>query len=378
MQFTPNQLATLQLARTNGVGPVTFLSLLNRCTNAVDAVEILPDLCRQNRRKVLLSPTLTELEAELNAITKANGHIVCYGDDTYPEWLAATSSPPIALTVLGNPALLKTPQIAIVGNRNASAAGINFTKELAEEFTVAGFTITSGLARGIDTAAHTGALKLGSTIAVLAGGVDFIYPAENKELYQRIIAEGAVISEQPWGMQPTNRHFPRRNRIIAGLSLATLVPEASRHSGSLITAQNAGEYGRDVFAVPGSPQDPRAAGPNHLLKQGAAPLTEAADVLNVLTPQTVIKPMPSVVYTREQAELFAEPQENEIATETTFMDEEAEATPTLLTLISSTPVAVDTLIQQSGLGETEVLVELTSLELEGTIKRHSNGHISRV
>jgi DNA processing protein len=284
MQLTPEQLATFRLARTNGVGPVTFLSLLEKCESAAKAVEQLPALCKQSKRKMLTPPTQQDIQAELDQISNAGGHIVCYGDDVYPEWLANTSNPPIALTVLGDPAWLSKPQIAIVGNRNASAAGANYTANLAEELTAAGFTITSGLARGVDTAAHKGALKLGATIAVLAGGADFIYPPENKELYEQIKAEGCIVSEQPWDMQPTNRHFPRRNRIIAGLSLATLVTEASRHSGSLITAQDAGEFGRDVFAVPGSPQDPRAAGPNHLLKQGAIPLTEVDDILNVISP----------------------------------------------------------------------------------------------
>jgi DNA processing protein len=273
-----------------------------------------------------------------------------------------------------------------VGNRNASAAGLAFTSTLATELAHAGFSITSGLARGIDTAAHAGALAAQKpTIAVVGGGVDVIYPEENRALHASITAAGCVVSEAPLGAVPTPSLFPRRNRIIAGLSYGVVVTEASRHSGSLITSTCAGEYGREVFAVPGSPSDTRAAGPNHLIKQGATMIESAQDILSILQPQLAFSPQPHTRYTREThinttpLALFDEP----IAPEPALLSSAVEISPSaapaerLYHLLGSAPVAVDELIRKSNLPETEVLIALTELDLEGRLTRHANGFLSR-
>ena len=327
--LTPAHLAIWQLIRTTGVGPVAFKRLLKLCNhNPLNATEQFSELAAARGRKAKLCP-MSDIEAEAEALYKAGGQAVFLGDDAYPTLLSHIPDCPPMLHIIGNLETLNMNSYAIVGSRNASAVGMKFAEELATDLTLNGATITSGLARGIDTAAHTGELQNGFTLAVVAGGVNHIYPPENKNLREKIIAEGCVISENPFGSTPTNRHFPRRNRIIAGLTRATVVVEATRKSGSLITATFAGEYGRDVYAVPGAPADPRATGSNHLLKQVAQLLESAEDILQNTPLQNSFTPQPKTVYVGEDftPNLF------ETATEET-----SEPTEGILNLLSTAPV----------------------------------------
>ena len=259
--------ARLRLARTDRIGPVTFSQLLGRYGSAVRALEALPDLVRKSGAASLPSPPET-IERELAAGDRLGARLLVLGDPDYPEMLAALDPAPPMLWTRGRTELFNRPAVAIVGARIASAGGQRIARGLAGQLGLAGHVVASGLARGIDAAAHEGALPTG-TVAVLGGGVDDIYPPEHADLYARVVDQGCVVSESPIGARAQARDFPRRNRIISGLSRGVVVVEAEIRSGSLITARLAAEQGRDVFAVPGSPLDPRARGPNELLRQGA-------------------------------------------------------------------------------------------------------------
>jgi len=273
------RLARLRLARTENVGPVTFRQLIARFGSAGEALHALPALARRGgRARPLRLCTPEAAERERDALAAAGGTLVFPEEADYPQALAILDHAPMVLSVLGDPGMLCRRSIAIVGARNASTSGRNFARRMAADLAAAGMTVVSGLARGIDTAAHEGAID--ATVAVMAGGVDVVYPRENADLYRRIRDRGAVISEIPFGTQPQARHFPRRNRIISGLSIGVLVVEAALRSGSLITARLAGEQGRDVFAVPGSPLDPRCKGPNDLIRKGAKLTETAEDILS--------------------------------------------------------------------------------------------------
>lgn len=260
--------ARLRLARTDRVGPVTFKQLLDRYGGAERALEVLPDLIRRGGGHGHDLPTEAEIEAEIEAGARLGAQLVVLGDAAYPGTLAAVDPPPPILWTLGDADLLGRPCIAVVGARIASAGGQRIARGLAQQLGEAGHVVVSGLARGIDGAAHAGALPTG-TAAVLGGGVDDVYPPDNADLYARIAEEGCIVSESRIGARAQARDFPRRNRIISGLSRGVIVVEAELRSGSLITARLAAEQGRDVFAVPGSPLDPRSRGPNELLRQGA-------------------------------------------------------------------------------------------------------------
>ncbi|MDQ8027769.1 MAG: DNA-processing protein DprA [Brevundimonas sp.] len=259
--------ARLRLARTDRIGPVTFRQLLDRFASAERAIEALPDLIRKSGAVHAL-PSVDQIEDEIAAGTRIGARLIVLGDDDYPQMLAAVDPPPPVLWTLGDAGLMQRPCIAIVGARIASAGGQRIARGLAQQLGGAGHVVVSGLARGIDGAAHTGALPTG-TVAVLGGGVDDVYPPDNADLYRQIVEQGCIVSESPVGHRAQAKDFPRRNRIISGLSRAVVVVEAEIRSGSLITARLANEQGRDVFAVPGSPLDPRAKGPNELLRQGA-------------------------------------------------------------------------------------------------------------
>ena len=290
MNLTPaERLDWLRLARTESVGPVTFAHLIGRYRSAGAALEAIPDLARRGGRAQLLKPpTPAEALAELEAGARRGARLICACEPDFPPLLAAVDPPPPLIWARGDAAMAARPGVAIVGARIASAAGQRFARDLAREVGAAGYPIVSGLARGIDAAAHQGALPTG-TVAVLGGGVDDIYPPEHGELYDEIVARGCVISESPPGARAQARDFPRRNRLISGLSLAVVVVEAELRSGSLITARLAAEQGREVLAVPGSPLDPRAKGTNDLIRQGAALCEDAQDVLRAITAMSPLR-----------------------------------------------------------------------------------------
>lgn len=262
------RVARLRLARTDRVGPVTFQQLLHRFGSAERALEALPDLIRRGGGHGFTPESAGRVEAELAGGERIGARLIVLGDPDYPALLAAVDPPPPVLWTLGDGSLMSRPCIAVVGARIASAGGQRIARGLAQQLGEAGHVVVSGLARGIDGAAHAGALPTG-TVAVLGGGVDDIYPPDNADLYRQIAEQGCVVSESPVGARAQARDFPRRNRIISGLSRGVIVVEAELRSGSLITARLAAEQGRDVFAVPGSPLDPRSRGPNELLRQGA-------------------------------------------------------------------------------------------------------------
>ena len=267
--------ARMRLARTDRVGPVAFKQLIDRYGSAARAVEVLPDLIRRGGGRGRDLPPEAEIEAEMTAGAALGARLTVLGDEAYPPALAAVDPPPPLLWTLGDLGLLARPCLAVVGARIASAGGQRIARGLAQQLGEAGYVVVSGLARGIDGAAHAGALPTG-TAAVLGGGVDDVYPPDNAELYRQIVERGCIVSESRIGARAQAKDFPRRNRIIAGLSRGVIVVEAELRSGSLITARLAAEQGRDVFAVPGSPLDPRSKGPNELLRQGAI-LCEGVD-----------------------------------------------------------------------------------------------------
>lgn len=273
-------LLRLRLVRTESVGPITYRRLLDHFPDPADALAALPDLARMGgRSEPLRVPSEAEIEREFLLLTRMGGRFIFLGDADYPEYLAELTDPPPALAVLGDVSLLAQKSIGIVGARNASVAGLRFTEQLASELAAEQLVIVSGLARGIDAAAHEGALRTGKTVAVIAGGLDQPYPPENAALQKRIAEAGAVVAEAPLGTAPLARHFPKRNRIIAGLALGLVVIEAAVRSGSLLTARLANEAGREIFAVPGAPLDPRSKGGNELIRQGAHLTETAADIL---------------------------------------------------------------------------------------------------
>jgi len=362
------RLEWLRLARSEGVGPATFFALLNHFGTIADAIGRAPELSiRGGRSRAIRIASKDEARREADALAAAGGRLIAWCEGDYPEPLAAIHDPPPVIAVLGDPRLLSGRCVAVVGARNASAAGRRFAREIAAGLGRAGLTVVSGLARGIDAAAHDGSLETG-TVAVVAGGVDNIYPAENAELYGRIAAQGAVISEQPFGTKPTAQHFPRRNRLISGLSLGTVVVEAAERSGSLITARMALEQGREVFAVPGSPLDPRCKGTNDLIRRGATLIEGAQDVIEGL----------SGMLRTPLAEPFSPysadgPSHWNIDEKTLSY-----ARPRVLEALGPTPVTVDDLVRECQLSPAVVLTVLLELELAGRVERHPGSRFSLV
>ena len=272
----------LRLARSENVGPITFFALLARFGTPAEVLDALPALARRGgRRRPIKVCSRAAVERETEALDRLGGHLIALGEPGYPPALAAIDDPPPVIALRGRIDLLASDCIAVVGARNASANGLHFAERLAAGLGAAGLTVVSGMARGIDARAHTGALATG-TVAIMGGGVDVLYPKENRSLFERLLGEGAVVSEAPLGTVPIGRHFPRRNRIIAGFSRGVVVVEGAARSGSLITARLALEQGREVMAVPGSPLDPRSSGPNRLIRQGATLVESADDVLEAL------------------------------------------------------------------------------------------------
>jgi DNA processing protein len=353
----------LRLARTPEVGPATFAQLIGRFGSASAALEELPRLAQRGGKAKNFAPASEEDAArELDQLEKVGGRFILSRDEDFPEGLAALSPPPPLISVLGK--LPAKDMIAIVGARNASALARKFAHVLARELGEAGLVVVSGLARGIDSAAHEAALELG-TVAVVAGGVDVVYPPENESLYRAIVAQGAVISEMPFGEAPQARHFPRRNRLISGLSRGVVVVEAAERSGSLITANYALEQGREIFAVPGSPLDPRARGANRLIRDGATLIESASDVLAVLNPilgrtfhvpETASPPAPQM---------------------TPGLEEEADRVRRRIEeALGASPVEMDELIRQTGADSSVVLTVILELELAGRCRRHPGNRVS--
>jgi DNA processing protein len=349
----------LRLIRTEHVGPRTFRTLLRRFGSAGAALEVLPRLARRGGAVTTKIPSRKDAERELAAAAERHIAYVALGEAGYPSRLQAIDDAPPLLAVAGHLEALAVPTIAIVGSRNASAVGLKFATRIARELGEAGFVIASGLARGIDGAAHRASLATG-TIAVLAGGHDRVYPSEHIGLRDAIIAHGgAVISEMPIDAEPRRHDFPRRNRLISGVSAGVLIVEAAQRSGSLITARMALEQGREVFAVPGSPLDPRAEGTNGLIKQGAALVTAASDIIQVLQP-IIGRPV-----------TFPEPEpESEPALEE---EPSSDLTERIVGLLGPVAVGIDDLVRLSGAPPALVRMVLLELEVAGRIFRRGDG-----
>jgi len=361
----------LRLSRTETIGPISFYAMLSRFGSARAALEMLPRLARRGERaKTVAAVTRAEAEIELAAVDRAGARLVCWGEPLYPSALATIEDAPPILTVLGEAELLQRPMIAVVGARNASANGRRFARDLAAALGRGGLTVISGLARGIDAAAHLGALETGS-VAVVAGGVDVVYPAENRGLYDALARQGVIVAELPLGTEPQARHFPRRNRIISGMALGVVIVEAAARSGSLITARFALEQGREVFAVPGSPLDPRARGCNDLLRHGATLTETAEDVLSQLGAQLRGVAPPRAVPAMSIPALppwlppaVVEPADNDAVFEL------------ILERLGPTPVAVDELVRQCQMSAAAVATLLLELELVGRVERHPGNFVS--
>nr|WP_312967769.1 DNA-processing protein DprA [Brucella intermedia] len=364
----------LRLIRTDNIGPVTFRDLILFCGSASSAIEMLPDLnIRGGSARPIRVMSMDDAERELETIERSGARLVGMGEPDYPPELKNCEAPPPLVTIKGNAAVFNKPPVAIVGSRNASVIGARFTERLANDLGEAGFAVISGLARGIDAAAHRASLKTG-TVAVLAGGLDRPYPPENLPLYRAIPEEGGVlISEMPMGAEPRSRDFPRRNRIIAGLSLGLIVVEAAERSGSLISARMAGDMGRTVFAVPGSPLDPRARGTNLLLKQGATLVTEANDVIEMLRPlagssayQTDMPAQPDLL-----SPAMEEPESYQpIATE--------EQRDIVIDALGPVPTDIDTLVRHTGLDTGAIQLILLELDLAGRLHRYARNQVALV
>ncbi|WP_420962317.1 DNA-processing protein DprA [Brucella sp. IR073] len=361
----------LRLIRSENVGPVTFRDLISHFGSANDALEMLPELMyRGGGKRPIRVVSMEEAERELEQIERMGAQLIGMGEPEYPPYLRHYEAPPPLLVVKGDTRVFGAPPVAIVGARNSSLAGNRFTQRLVRELGAAGFAIVSGLARGIDAAAHEASLETG-TIAVLAGGLDKPYPPENLHLYKAIPAgNGALVSEMPMGWEPRARDFPRRNRIIAGISLGLVVVEAADRSGSLISARLAGEMGRLLFAVPGSPLDPRSVGTNKLIKNGAILVTDANDVIDALTPLIGKEPARGELPLRSPGERLDEAANEPMPLLT---DEERER---LIEALSPTPTAVDDLIRHTRLHPSQVFLVLLELDLAGRLNRHSGGSVS--
>lgn len=351
------RLSWLRLIRSENVGPIVFDQLIGKFGSAVAALEALPGLTRDRPIRICRAE---DAQAEFDKAEAAGARYVAKAEPDYPPFLRHCDGAPPLLCVKGRTALLARDGVAIVGSRNASANGKRLARAFASDLAAAGLTIVSGLARGIDTAAHEAALARG-TVAVLGTGIDIVYPPENSALQNRIGEIGLLVSEMPPGATPRETSFPRRNRIISGMSRAVIVVEAALRSGSLITARFANEQGREVFAVPGSPLDPRAEGANRLISEGAHLLSRSQEVLDALLEMRP-RPFPETV-------AIEPPPETEI---------DGSARAAVLSLLGPAPTDVDDLIRESGLPAQQVLGVLLELELAGKLARHGRQLVSLI
>ncbi|MBC06552.1 MAG: DNA-protecting protein DprA [Thalassospira sp.] len=404
----------MRLARSANVGPVTFRKMLERFGSGRNAIDALPELIAHTKttRQIKLA-TRDETVAEIETAKTCGAKPIIFGDPEYPALLARIDDAPAYFYAIGRIELLTKTAIGIVGARNASATGCGFARKISHELVNAGYVVVSGMARGIDGAAHSAALQtngnaVGGTIAVLGGGVDVVYPREHQDLYEKLCDQGCVISEMPPGLKPQARHFPRRNRIISGLSFGTVVIEAGRNSGSLITARFAAEQGRDVFAVPGSPTDPRAAGPNSLIRDGAI-LCDSADVIldavrvaeqnshlferihtfntdaRTTDHETTAASYGDILASLEQDAIMLDGKKadqtidlKEFPLEEDDCDGVLKESEKLFDLLSPTPLLIDELIRTSDLPAEQVSTILIELELAGRVERHPGNRVSRI
>nr|WP_247718082.1 DNA-processing protein DprA [Qipengyuania proteolytica] len=347
------------MLRSPNIGPVSYAMLLQRFGSAAAALDALPDLGKRGGRQYRAARVET-IEREVDGVRRAGAKYLFHDQADYPALLGAIDGAPPILTWRGDLSLASRPCVAMVGARNASAAAVKLARDFGIALAEAGFTVVSGLARGIDGAAHEGALP--ATIGVIASGIDIAYPPQHADLQERIANEGLLIAEQPPGTEPRGSHFPSRNRIIAGLAAGTVVVEAAVKSGSLITARLAGEAGREVMAIPGSPLDARSHGCNHLIREGAVLVQAPEDVVELLSS-----------FDGQPRSTFREP-----VSAFDFTPEDlAEAEPAdLASLLTTTPVAVDELIRQSGTDAAAVQLGLLELEIAGRLERHAGGRVS--
>lgn len=358
MVTSADQFDRLRLIRSPNIGPVTYRQLIARFGSAAAALEALPDLALRGGGKVSLADPRA-IEREIAATRKLNARYLFIDHEDYPALLAHLDNAPPVFIYRGNLELLSRNPVAMVGARNASAGACRFARTLAFELVEAGLTVVSGLARGIDTAAHVGSIE-GGTIAVIAGGPDIAYPPENRELQDCVAERGLLIAEMPPGTEPRARHFPYRNRIIAGLSLGTVVIEAAPKSGSLITARLAAEAGREVMAIPGSPLDPRSHGCNQLIREGATLVQNATDIAELLRPldyRVVRRPV------------------SEPPAISPIEDGGDEDRRTVIDLMGMTYVSVDELVRQSGASQAVTQMVLLELELAGKLERGAGGKV---
>ncbi|MEO5494085.1 MAG: DNA-processing protein DprA [Sphingomonas sp.] len=353
------RIARLRLIRTPTIGPITYRQLIARFGSAGAAIEALPDLAARGGGRAPKVIDATVVEREIAASEKLGARYLFLDDADYPPLLAELDNAPAAITLRGDLSLTQRITVAMVGARNASAAACRFARGLAVELGREGVVVVSGLARGLDTAAHAGSLATG-TIGVIASGIDISFPPENRALQEQVATEGLLIAEQPPGMEPLARNFPHRNRIIAGLAVGTVVVEAAPKSGSLITARLANEAGRDVMAVPGSPLDPRAQGCNQLIRDGATLVQSAADILES------IRPIDARMVRSPASDFDAMPPADPGDTER----------GAVAALLGPVPVAIDELIRQSGLPPAIVATVFLELELAGRLERHAGGRVS--
>lgn len=366
-KLDPEQrLACLRLIRSDNVGPVAFRELINHYGGAVQALDALPEVARRGGRTIRICPS-DRAERELEAADRIGASILFTIEPGYPALLAHVDAPPPAIYVKGDVALLNRPLVAIVGSRQASAAGLTLARRFATDLGGRGFGTVSGLARGIDAAVHEASLATG-TVAVLAGGIDFVYPPENARLQDMIAQSGCLVTEMPPGFEPRAKDFPRRNRLVAGMSYGVVVIEAARRSGTLTTARMAAEQGREVFAVPGHPLDPRAEGTNHLLKTGAQLVTGADDVFQSLMP---VLAGTSLAMEHSTAFELDDPPQPRPPPLIGKSDRDR-----VLSAMTPNPVAIDDLARSMDLGARELRVILMELDLAGRIERHGQGLVS--
>lgn len=352
-----DQFDRLRLIRSPNIGPVSYRQLIARFGDAKAALEALPDLIVRGggKRVEIADPAL--IEREMKSVAGCGARYLFLDDAEYPQLLTHIDNAPPVVTFRGSLEFLEQPSIAMVGARNASAGACRFARQLAYELGEGGFTVVSGLARGIDTAAHVGALETG-TVAIIAGGIDVVYPPENRDLQHAVAERGLLIAEQPPGTEPRARHFPYRNRIIAGLAMGTVVVEAAPKSGSLITARLAAEAGREVMAVPGSPLDPRSHGCNQLIREGATLVQNAAEIAELIRP----------LDDRNVSRIVR-------ATSPVLDDGGETDRRAVIDLMGMTYVSIDELVRQSGSSQSVVQMVLLEIELAGKLERGAGGKV---